>query len=119
MDRERDPSRGGGGTSSVRRSSVSVASSQPFPDAEMYASSASRDEGLRESSAAWHDDLSTATRAGVTGMERTPPERVVSRRLSASEKTPARSFYHRSFYQGSLGMAFFFFLLSHHALMLM
>lgn len=96
MVRERRVSSGG---SLGRRSSVTP---RPYADGGMLGRSASRDEGLIESStSALHDDLSSATRTGVTGMERTP-EPLVSRRLSVSEKTPTRSFYHRSFH-GSLG----------------
>lgn len=95
MVRERRVS--SGGSLGRRRSSVP---SRPYADGGMLGRSASRDEGLIESSTSALD-VSTAPRTGVTGMERTP-EPLVSRRLSVSEKTPARSFYHRSFH-GSLG----------------
>ena len=95
MVRERRVSSGG---SRGRRASLPGR----YADGGILGRSASRDEGLIESrTSALRDDLSVATRTGVTGMERTP-EPLVSRRLSVTEKTPTRSFYHRSFH-GSLG----------------
>ncbi|KAL1954356.1 hypothetical protein VTO42DRAFT_1383 [Malbranchea cinnamomea] len=83
----------------MRRSSVTLPA---YNDAGLGKSSASRDEGLGDASASIvHSNPSTATRAGLTRMDWSP-DSPAFRRSSVSEKTPTRSFVHRTFH-GSLG----------------